>query len=293
VSWRDRDYSRAGYDDGYGASPMRRMSNKSVVFWLIAINVAVFVLDGVLGTRANGHYLTQIGAFTWEEAIRGGQFWRFLTFQFLHAGLGHIFFNMLALYFFGPMIESYLGSRRFLAFYLLCGIAGAIAYIGLWLMGFYVSSATVKLVGASAGIYGVLLAAARIAPNTKVMLLFPPIPIQLRTMAWIFVGIATYYVLTAGSNAGGQAAHLGGAALGFLLIRKPGLLNFADGLGGKWRQMQARQTQRSAQRRHQQEQRERQQVDAVLDKVRREGLQSLTDREKRILQRATDNQRGQ
>jgi hypothetical protein len=167
-----------------------------------------------------------------------------------------------------------------------------VAFIALWLGSFFESGPAVRLVGASAGIFGILLAAARIAPDTQVMLLFPPIPIQLRTLAWIFVGIAVYTVLTAGNNAGGQAAHLGGAALGYVLIRRPSVLNFADGLGGKLKQMQARQAQRSSYRRQQMAQREREQVDAVLDKVRREGLQSLTDREKRILQRATDNQRG-
>jgi membrane associated rhomboid family serine protease len=134
---------------------------------------------------------------------------------------------MIALYFFGPMVESHLGSRRYLAFYLLCGIMGAAAYVLLWLPGVLVSAPWIPLVGASAGIFGVLIAGATIAPDTAVMLLFPPIPMSLRTLAWILIGIGVLTIVLGGPNAGGQAAHLGGAALGYLLIRRPNLLNFA------------------------------------------------------------------
>src|SRR6185503_5686995 len=106
--------------------------------------------------------------------------------------VGHLFFNMLGLYFFGPFIERYLGSRRFLAFYLLCGIAGAAMYLLLWGSRVFISNPSVPMVGASAGIFGILIAAAQIAPNTTVMLLFPPIPMRLKTLAWVLIAIALY-----------------------------------------------------------------------------------------------------
>ncbi|NJL31790.1 MAG: rhomboid family intramembrane serine protease, partial [Phycisphaerales bacterium] len=84
------------------------------------------------------------------------------------------------------------------------------------------------LIGASGSIYGILLAAALVAPDMKVMLLFPPIPMKLRTMASVFLGIATLQVLVGSANAGGEAAHLGGALLGFLLIKQPWLLGWAE-----------------------------------------------------------------
>jgi membrane associated rhomboid family serine protease len=65
----------------------------------------------------------------WDDAtgLRGFEFWRFISFQFLHANLSHLLFNMIGLYFFGSIVEQYLGSKRYLAFYLLCGVAGAAA----------------------------------------------------------------------------------------------------------------------------------------------------------------------
>ena len=131
---------------------------------------------------------------------------------------------MFALFFFGPLIESYLGSRRYLAFYLLCGMAGPVAYIGLWATHVLIGSAWVPLVGASAGIFGVLIAGATVAPNSEV-LIWGVLPMKLRTFAWVLLGIAVYTIFSAGHNAGGQAAHLGGAAAGYVLIRYRHLLD--------------------------------------------------------------------
>jgi membrane associated rhomboid family serine protease len=217
MGFADRQYARQPPPPS-GFVPTMRMW--LITTWLIAINVAVFVLDQI-----SDRTLSEWGYFSAATAIYHLQIWRFITFQFLHAGLGHLFFNMLGLYFFGPMIEGYLGSRRYLAFYLLCGVAGAAVYLVLWVMGILYQGANTALIGASAGIFGVLIAAARVAPDTTVMLMFPPIPMKLKVLAWILIGIAVYQILNAGPNAGGEAAHLGGAALGALLIWRPELLN--------------------------------------------------------------------
>lgn len=197
----------------------------SVTIWLIVLNVLVFVIDRLLGARWRYLPMATWGYFSAETAIQHLQLWRLITFQFLHASVGHLFFNMLSLYFFGPLVERYLGSRRFIVFYLLCGMAGAAAYLLMLNAGVLIGSPAVPLVGASAGIFGVLIAAARIAPQAYVMLLFPPIPMRLRTLAWVLLGLATFTVLSNGRNAGGEAAHLGGAALGALLIQFPQILN--------------------------------------------------------------------
>lgn len=233
------------YDRDYSKSPRRSsaafgaMSMWSVTTWLIVINVAVFIVDrllqrvGIEGvvqlgvTRDNhivGQYaplLESLGYFSKYTALMHLQLWRFITFQFLHANLSHIFFNMLALYFFGPLVESFLGSRRYLAFYLIAGSCGALSYLVLSSLHILISNPYVPLIGASAGIFGILVAAALVAPNTTVMLLFPPIPLKLKTLAWIFIGIAVFTVFTRGENSGGEAAHLGGALGGYLLIQYP------------------------------------------------------------------------
>jgi membrane associated rhomboid family serine protease len=219
MGFQDREYYRD--PSARGGMPAFRMW--SVNTWLILINVIVFFLDSM-----TDYALRDLGSFSFATALTGFQVWRFITFQFLHLNLNHIFFNMLGLYFFGPIVESYLGSRRYLAFYLLCGIGGAIGYIILSLLGFLITSPTDVLIGASAGIFGVLIGVATIGPDIRVMLLIPPIPMRMRTLAWVYIGIAVYVVLTSGQNAGGQAAHLGGALIGYLLIRNERLLNFAD-----------------------------------------------------------------
>jgi membrane associated rhomboid family serine protease len=210
MGFYDRDYYREPSPRG-GLAVFRMWS---VTTWLIVINVAVFFLDPILGG-----VLGDFGYFSIGTAVFGFQVWRFITFQFLHANLSHIFFNMIGLYFFGPIVESYLGSRRYLAFYLISGIGGGLGFIVLHYLGLLHEGPNAALIGASAGIFGILIAAARIGPDIQVMLLFPPIPMRLRTMAWVCVGIAAYTVLTSGNNAGGQAAHLGGAVVGYFLIQ--------------------------------------------------------------------------
>jgi membrane associated rhomboid family serine protease len=240
----DRDYYRASTPSSVG-----QMRMWSVTTWLIVINVAVFLLDPILYRGGQGIAYSEtvhinppvawraepplwgIGHFSLSLAIGKLQLWRFITFQFLHAGLGHLLMNMIGLYFFGPMIESYLGSRRFLAFYLLCGIGGPVAYFILWAMRFLIAYPWVPLVGASAGIFGILIAAARVAPNATV-LVYGILPARLKTVALVLLAVAAYTVLAYGGsgrhNAGGEAAHLGGAGVGFLFIRNPQWLRLFD-----------------------------------------------------------------
>ena len=242
----DRDY----YRDSPRRGGFGMFSMASITTWLIVINVAVFFIDRMsirfLVDPDTGYVVRYVqpvqewGAFSKFTAVDHFQVWRFFTFQFLHANLGHIFSNMLSLYLFGPIVENYFGRRRFLAFYLLCGCSGAFVYLLLLLAGILHGDQT-WLVGASAGIFGVLVAGAMLAPDVTIMLLFPPIPMRLKYMAMILVGWAAYTALTNGNNAGGQAAHLGGAVVGYALIRRPDLLNVFETMGGgKGRRLRAR-----------------------------------------------------
>jgi len=234
----DRDYYRdSPRRGGFGVFSMA-----SVTTWLIVINVAVFFIDRMsirYVVDDNTGYVVGIsrpiqfwGAFSKFTAVDHFQVWRFFTFQFLHANLLHIFSNMLSLYLFGPIVENYFGRRRFLAFYLLCGCSGAFVYLLLLLAGI-LHGDQVWLVGASAGIFGVLVAGAMLAPDVTIMLLFPPIPMQLKYLAMILVGWAAYTAFTNGSNAGGQAAHLGGAVVGYALVRYPRVLNVFESVRGR------------------------------------------------------------
>ena len=236
----DREYFRYDQPRRRGGSQFmgELFATAPVTAWLIVINVAVYLLDVLLPqyivTFPDGHITQQTGLlklwghFSAATTVFGFQFWRLLTFQFLHGDLTHLLFNMIALYFFGPMVESYLGSARYLRYYLISGVGGAVMYLVLFTTGvlggtsagwWWMPQAWAPLVGASAGIFGVLVCAALVAPDTTIMLLFPPVPMRLRTMAWVFIVIAVYTVLTRGRNAGGEAAHLGGAIVGYALLQ--------------------------------------------------------------------------
>ena len=243
----DRDYYREELPrGGFG-----HFSAWSVTTWLIIINVLVFFLDGML-KRANptgfdpsafedsGPYdvhrviemwinqmgpLERWGYFSAAKAIVGLQVWRFITFQFLHASIGHLLGNMIGLFLFGPIVEAQFGSRRYLAFYLLCGFAGAALYLLLSVSHVLIASPQTPLVGASAGIFGLLVAAALIAPHVVIFdYLFP---ITIGMLAVVGMLMAAYAVISSGFNAGGQASHLGGGILGFALMKNQHWLNFA------------------------------------------------------------------
>lgn len=185
---------------------------------------------------AYGHFSTASGFF-------GLEVWRFVTFQFLHANLTHLLFNMMGLYFVGAIVEQFLGGRRYLAFYLTCGIFGAVLYLALNFLGAMLGPSLGRipgllfddihtpLVGASAGIFGVLMAAAFIAPNAQILVMFA-IPMRLKNAVYAFTVIAFVQLVLGSSNAGGEAAHLGGAFAGFFFIRRMHLLrDFFDVFG--------------------------------------------------------------
>ena len=235
---QDRDYYRTRPPSGIGAVRVW-----SLTTWLILINIAVFVLDAFIlrtqrsSARSYEDYHSQVsllqqwGAFTIRDTFLRGQLWRLITCQFLHAGLYHIVVNMIALYMFGPVVELTLGTRRFALFYTLCGIAGPLMFTLLWSLGIAMPdlpgkmfpTIDIPMVGASAGIFGILMAAAYLSPDRPIYIYFFEIP--LKYLAWGLMALAAYTVLVDGPNAGGQAAHLGGGILGWIWIRQHGIFD--------------------------------------------------------------------
>jgi membrane associated rhomboid family serine protease len=296
MAWESRDYYREPRYGGGGFGGAQFMINVpsrgSVTLWLLVINVAIFFLGGLFNRGMGYDPLTEFGFFSIAQAFERFQVWRLLTFQFLHADGWHLFGNMLMLFFFGPMVEGMLSRRRFLAFYLLCGLAGVLGYMFFWATGILVVTTETPMVGASAGVFGVLAAAAVVAPNARVLLFFL-IPVPLRALIIVLLVVSAYVVLARGAepgvNAGGEAAHLGGALLGFILIKRLGWLNWADRF--EVGAMRERWQERREQRQRATLANEQQEVDRILDKVRQHGLQSLTRAEKKALGRATERQR--
>jgi len=142
--------------------------------------------------------------------------YQLFTYMFAHGGFMHILFNMIGLIVFGNFLEQYWGSNRFLTFYLVTGIGAAVIY---GTVNFFTGGGG-SMVGASGAVYGLLMAAAMLFPNTVVMLLFPPIPIKLKWLAVALGVIALYSSLNnqAGDNVA-HLAHLGGMIFAFILIK--------------------------------------------------------------------------
>jgi membrane associated rhomboid family serine protease len=351
----DRDYARPG-----GQGPSRRPGSLvafgrglSAVQWLVIINVAVFMIDALIGAKPSrqipthmGTYMVEnapadtvvdrsitlvdpgsgsqfypvrdratgaivgqwrfqrmlplesIGHFSTAKGFIGLEVWRFVTFQFLHAGTGHLVFNMLALWFFGPLVEQHLRSKRiFLAYYLVCGICGAILYLILNLAGYLVGSAHplllindvfTPLIGASAGVFGVLMASAYIAGDA-IMLVFFVLPLKVRTGAYLMFLFALGNLIVGGSNAGGDAAHVGGAIAGFFFIRRSYLLADFFAVG---RRPSGERSRGFSFWKAPDPAAEQQKLDAILDKVQQHGVHSLSASERRFLQRQTERRRG-
>jgi membrane associated rhomboid family serine protease len=184
-----------------------------VVRYLLIACVVVFGLQYLLGDVLELYFAL------WPPARVPGdpgfQPWQIISYAFLHGGATHLLFNMFALYMFGPDIERLLGLRRFLLYYFVCVVGAALAQL---LVLHMIGNPPVPTVGASGGIFGLLLAYGMAFPRRKLMLIFPPIPMP----AWLFVtlyGLLELYLGLTGSNAGvAHFAHLGGMIGGLALI---------------------------------------------------------------------------
>jgi membrane associated rhomboid family serine protease len=142
--------------------------------------------------------------------------WQLVTYAFLHAGFAHIFFNMFALYMFGSEIERLFGARYYLQYYFASVVAAALTHLAVTgLMG----SAPVPMLGASGGIYGLLLAYGMYFPNRRVMLIFPPIPMRARTFVVLFAVLELVLGITQTTAGVAHFAHLGGMLGGALMIQ--------------------------------------------------------------------------
>ena len=281
----DRDYHRQDRHDSGGFFSQIT----PVVKWLLVLNLGIYFLDLFLADSTGERPLRSFGAFTIQTGVLGGRIWEFVTFQFLHGGFQHVLFNCLGIFFFGPWMERWWGARKFLIYYLLCGVAGAAFFTLLVYLGILPQDGLQSpLVGASAGIYGILIGVAVVAPDMRVRLLFPPIELSMRQLAMVLMAISAGSILLRwGGNEGGEAGHLGGAMLGFILVRYPWLLR-GETMGRVIQsKVFSRESTAKLRSRSEVEKEQDTAVDVILDKISREGFQSLTQEEKDFLQAAS------
>lgn len=256
-----------------------------VVKYLVVLNVGMFLVQAFVD-RPTWRYPAGMLSQTLGVTVGGfWQIWRYFTFQFLHANIWHILLNMLGLYLLGTPLERHFGSRWFLKFYLTCGVAAGLAYV---LLGSLLRIPPGHpIIGASGGVYGILLAAAVFFPSFQIIFLFFPVPIRLAAI--IIFGLMIVVVLqglggAVSGDALSDAAHLGGAAMAALWIfAAPVLRRVRESVGtrssGAWERKMKRRAAEQAE------------IDRVLQKIHDHGLASLTRKEKDLLRDATARQR--
>lgn len=143
--------------------------------------------------------------------------WQLLSYAFLHGGVTHIAFNMLALWMFGGPVEQALGSRRFVYFYVACVLGAAVAQLAT--IALFSPQDFYPTLGASGGVFGLLLAFAMLFPQAKIFLLLVPVPVPARIAVAGYMALELFLGVT-GTQAGvAHFAHLGGAVVGFVLIQ--------------------------------------------------------------------------
>jgi len=183
----------------------------NVIFALLIANGLFFALQQVYPE------FMYINLALWPATDPRSPFalWQLLTYGFLHGGVTHIAFNMFALWMFGSDLERLMGSQRFLIYYLVCVVGAALVQllVAKFQGGFY------PTIGASGGVFGILLAYGMSFPNRTVMLMFPPIPMKAKYFV-LFYGLLELYLGVSGSAPGvANFAHLGGMLFGFILLR--------------------------------------------------------------------------
>jgi len=174
---------------------------------LIVVNVAVFLLQGLRGDL-------MLSLFALWPLEAGFLPWQIVSSAFLHGSISHLAFNMLGLWMFGREVEEGLGSTRFWVLYIVSVIAAAITQ----LVFVALSGVIVPTVGASGGVFGLLLAWAVFFPDREVVPLFPPIPMRARTFAAGYAGIELLLGVTGTAQGVAHFAHLGGMLGAWLLI---------------------------------------------------------------------------
>ena len=289
---------------------------------LLIINVLAYLATSVLQMR--GVDLTSLLGLHFFLAS-DFHIYQFLTYMFLHGSFTHILFNMFALWMFGSVIERVWGPRKFLFYYICCGIGAGftqelVQYADYSIQGIaayqYVNAGGVQMttnayinlwttIGASGAVYGILLAFGMIFPNERLFIIPFPFPIKAK---WLIVGYVAIELFSAMSGPGdgvAHMAHLGGMLFGFLLIRywqkhpdssgrfgRSNGMEFFDNMKRKFEERQRnsrmnaerQQTRRETDEEYNARQRQNQEeIDAILDKIRKSGYDSLTKEEKQKL----------
>jgi membrane associated rhomboid family serine protease len=285
MAWENREYYREGpspYGGSGGLGSLRFLLPRTRLgIALILANVAVFLAQAFSGEIAGVSPIVTWGKLNFTGGLAFTQPWRWITYQYIHGSGSHLFWNLIGLYFFVPVLEEMWGWKKTLAIYTAGGVAAGVTF---GLMSLVVSWGRLGggLVGASGSLLCILGAVAVIAPDMRVLAMLV-IPITMRVLAILYTVL--YLLTIVGDRDLSNAAHLGGMAFG------AGFVFFGRRVGGVWEGQRHAWKQRSKQRVARREQDEQASIDRILQKVHDKGMNSLSWSEKRTLKQATERQR--
>jgi len=195
----------------YNMRPQRQSAIPNVIFILLVANGIVFAVQ-----QMSPRFMV-INFGLWPAGEPGSPFmpWQLITYGFLHGNLTHIFFNMFGLWMFGRELEMIMGQKRFLTYFFTCVVGAGIVQliVAATQGGLY------PTVGASGGVFGILLAYGMAFPNRMVMLIFPPIPMKAKYFVICYGLLELYLGVSGGAPGVANFAHLGGMLFGFGLLR--------------------------------------------------------------------------
>lgn len=285
----------------------------NIVFYILSYWISPLVpLDGYTDWFTNFNALHPVGTpgFYWSQ---------YITYMFIHGGWWHLFFNMWSLILFGPPVEMQVGTKRFIYYYLLCGIGSALTNQAMALLGIIPPSI---LVGASGAIYGLMAAAAFFFPHAKLFIIPIPVPIKLKYLVGFYTLFEMYQGVTAIDGVA-HFAHLGGIVAGSIIIIIWNMQNKArQSKGNAWTQQgysqnsshydkgdssksffssmfnkkrepkmtvhSVREVNYADHAYNERKKKENAEIDRILDKVRQHGYQNLTEEEKATLFNASN-----
>ncbi len=301
---------------------------------LLVVNVVAFLLTYVLGKDASGNYMLNELLGLHFFLASDFQVYQLITYMFMHGGFEHIIFNMFALWMFGCVVERVWGAKKFLFYYIACGVGAGLfqelaQFVQFYLMaseqlpGFGIgdvwgvarNSASVlnawTTVGASGAIYGILLAFGMIFPEERIFIFPLPVPIKAKYFVIGYAAIELFSAMMTTGDGVAHVAHLGGMVFGFFMIRywrkqvdgyhgssaKDAFERMRDMLGGKRNRQKftftrndSYQSRDNSYQSHQQDwdynarkRAAQEEIDRILDKIRKSGYDSLTKEEKQTL----------
>lgn len=198
----------------YSRRPVNDSSIPNVIFILLIANGLIFALQQL--PQFDQTLFLNFALWPLGSSFPSFMPWQLITYGFLHGDIMHIAFNMFMLWMFGRELELILGPRRFLTYYLTCVVGAGIIQllVAAWQGGIY------PTVGASGGVFGLLLLFGMTFPNRMILMMFPPIPMKAKYMVILF-GLLELYLGVSGRSPGvANFAHLGGMLFGFLLIQR-------------------------------------------------------------------------